>query len=157
MTTNRTAFRNGRGFSLVELLVVVGIIALLIGILIPVVSRSRRAAMRTQCLSNLRQVTMAWVAYADAHNGNFVYADTGSGGWVNGGNLKSDIEQCQLYRYCTNATIFHCPADGSDHYRSYSINDFFNGEREKNSNERVNEKIDSYRRSNRQHHDRTLL
>jgi prepilin-type N-terminal cleavage/methylation domain-containing protein len=53
-----------RGFSLVELLVVVGIIALLIGILLPSLSRAREASRRAECLSNLRQVGIAFRFYA---------------------------------------------------------------------------------------------
>jgi prepilin-type N-terminal cleavage/methylation domain-containing protein/prepilin-type processing-associated H-X9-DG protein len=58
-------------FTLVELLVVIGIIALLISILLPSLSRSREMANRTKCLSNLRQLGMALVTYCTENKGYF--------------------------------------------------------------------------------------
>jgi prepilin-type N-terminal cleavage/methylation domain-containing protein len=57
-----------RGFSLVELLVVIGIIALISGMLMPALLRSRRAAQATLCLSNLRQLGHFYYLYADANH-----------------------------------------------------------------------------------------
>ena len=59
-----------RAFTLVELLVVIGIIAVLISVLLPVLGRARRAGQEVACMSNQRQLATALHTYADAHKGN---------------------------------------------------------------------------------------
>lgn len=58
-----------QGFTLVELLVVVSILTLLISLLLPALTRARKAAQQTQCASNLRQLQLAALQYAHDHQG----------------------------------------------------------------------------------------
>src|SRR5213595_35562 len=66
-----SSLRIRHGFTLVELLVVIGIIAVLIGILLPVLNRARAAANRAVCLSNIRQLGTGILMYCKDNKGWF--------------------------------------------------------------------------------------
>ncbi|MEM6854185.1 MAG: prepilin-type N-terminal cleavage/methylation domain-containing protein [Planctomycetota bacterium] len=78
---HRTPTPRRRGFSLIELLVVIGIIALLIGILLPVVARVRDSAKAAVCMSNMRQLALATTGYLNDNQYTFPqpHQETGGG------------------------------------------------------------------------------
>lgn len=78
------------GFTLIELLVVIAVISLLIALLIPTLRAAKEQGHRAVCLSNLKQLTLAWLAYAGDHDGKivdggpfgvYIHAPTGGGGY----------------------------------------------------------------------------
>ena len=90
------------GFTLVELLVVIGIIALLIGILLPTLSQARKSARSVVCLSNQRQVATAFALWVADHQGESLpsrtgglqqFADLDEGGYLDL-TQKADIQTC---------------------------------------------------------------
>ena len=76
-----------RGFTLIELLVVIAIIAILMAILIPTLNRAREQGKRAACLSNVKQLGLAWVLYADDNDNKIVNGCTGVAGQ---GNVPTD-------------------------------------------------------------------
>lgn len=68
-----------RGFTLIELLVVIAIIAILAAILFPVFARAKEAAKKTQSLSNLKQIDLAWLMYAGDYDDQMMLVMTPDG------------------------------------------------------------------------------
>lgn len=120
----------GRGFTLLELLVVMAIIGLLLGILLPAVQATREAARKAQCANNLKQLGLACHNYHDSHScfppgylATAVYPDTAPG-WGWGAFLLPFLEQTPVsaqidFRQpvesspaiATMLSVFLCPSD----------------------------------------------
>lgn len=107
---------NRRGFTLIELLVVIAIIAILAAILFPAFSSAKEKGRMTSCVSNLKNLALAFKAYADDNTGKMPSAHvgwrapdwcgcagTGTSGW--------HVKDGSLWRYVRNTRLYLCPSD----------------------------------------------
>ncbi|MDD5455307.1 MAG: prepilin-type N-terminal cleavage/methylation domain-containing protein [Candidatus Ratteibacteria bacterium] len=85
-----------KGFTLIELLVVVAIIGILAAILLPMLNQAREYGRRAVCLSNVKQLTLAWIMYAEDNNNSIPGAFVGLNAW-------------------------YCPTDGSCCNQNYNV------------------------------------
>ncbi len=124
--------RQRPAFTLLELLVVIAIIAILAALLLPVLSRSQITAQGAKCLSNHRQLILAWSMYCDDNNDqlpvleNWVAGDMSDPFDATNTALLIDPQQSALARYVPVAGIYKCPGDKSDFVRSVSMNNRMN-------------------------------
>ena len=128
-----------RGFTLIELLVVIAIIAILAGMLLPVLSKSKLKATKAACLSNQKQLALGFVMYADDNRDRIVFTNPGAGQVSNPGGgfwpgphtdfgtylditaglstavaqryVENGIKRGPLFQYVKNTGAYHCPGD----------------------------------------------
>ncbi len=99
-----------RGFTLIELLVVIAIIAILAAILFPVFARAREKARQSSCLSNLKQVGLALLQYAQDYDEAF----PATYNWIYGGQQWPLMSwRVCIFPYIRNVQVFECPSDSS--------------------------------------------
>jgi prepilin-type N-terminal cleavage/methylation domain-containing protein len=119
------------GFTLIELLVVIAIIAILAALLLPVLASAQKRATQARCLSNQKQLALAWIMYASDNADHVVgFSTLGSGDWRLQANqvtatppasltgsdaikwlFQSGYQSGPLFRYAPNPDLIHCPGD----------------------------------------------
>ena len=143
--------RRQKAFTLIELLVVIAIIAVLMAILMPTLSRAREQGKRAACLSNLKQLMLAWGMYAEDNDEKIVMASTNKQHETSWGGTQSRPYKCWVYyrnpdtysdeerlegiregglfKYVKNERLFKCPTGIRGELVTYAIPDVMNGHR----------------------------
>lgn len=146
------------GFTLVELLVVIGIIAILIAVLLPMLKKAQSSAQRVACLSNIRQLTLGYRQYVDDNKGflplgwpdantdlvdvhgmrmragTFIPYLVGNGysGTLNPplspNTVEERIKRGSIFKYVNVTKVYKCPGDTTARKSSYGINCYLHGE-----------------------------
>ncbi|MEO7932872.1 MAG: prepilin-type N-terminal cleavage/methylation domain-containing protein [Chthoniobacterales bacterium] len=104
-------------FTLIELLVVIGIIAVLAGIILPVMSSSQATAQAAKCQANLRQIGIGLTLYANDNNN--ILSNSAYGSTTLATNNSTTYKWMDaIYPYASSEKIFLCPSDTGAKYRA---------------------------------------
>jgi prepilin-type N-terminal cleavage/methylation domain-containing protein/prepilin-type processing-associated H-X9-DG protein len=141
MTADSLRKTGVHAFTLIELLVVIAIIAILAAMLLPALAAAKQRAQAATCLSNQKQLALAWIMYADDNQGGIINFDAPVNPtpsetipWrystpnpmpptigmspqdKDVAILQEGFKQGGLYQYAPNVNVLHCPADRRANY-----------------------------------------
>jgi prepilin-type N-terminal cleavage/methylation domain-containing protein/prepilin-type processing-associated H-X9-DG protein len=118
------------GFTLIELMVVISIIAMLMAMLMPALSKAKEIARQVVCMTNQKGLHLAWEMYAQENNDGLCHPETkgNNNQWVAdgltgamAGNTFASLKDGSLWPYTETEDLYKCPSDKTGLIRSYSI------------------------------------